>query len=393
VSPRLPYGRQSIDSLDVEALAEAARGDFITQGPTVAEFERALAEACGAPYAVAVSSGTAALHLAALAAGVGPGDAMVVPTMTFVASANAAVYCGATPLLIDIDPATRNLSVDKLAAALDGAPAKAVVAVHYAGLPAPMAEVARLARARGAAVIEDACHALGAQYLDGDRWHRVGECAHSDMTCFSFHPVKHITTGEGGAVTTSSEALYRRLLRLRSHGITKDPAECRASEGPWYYEMVELGWNYRITDLQCALGRSQLAKLPRFVERRREIAARYDRAFADLSTVVTPPEPPGFRSSYHLYPLWLDEQRLGRSRRAVFEALQERGIGVQVHYIPVHLHPFYKDRFGTRPGQFPEAERFYRGEISIPMYPALNDSEVSHVIDEIRTAVERKAVA
>ncbi len=388
-SPRLPYGRQWIDADDVAAVTAAVESDFLTQGPAVAEFELALAAACDAPYAVALSSGTAALHLAAVAAGLGPGDLLVTSPITFVASANCAVYCGADVGLVDIDPVTRNLSPTGLARFLDGEPrTKAIVAVDYAGLPADLPALSRLARAHGALLIEDACHALGARYRDESGQLRTVGCgAHADMTVFSFHPVKHITTGEGGAITTRSKELYERLLRLRSHGIERDPARLEEHHGPWYYEMQELGWNYRITDLQCVLGRSQLRRLEGFVARRRAIAELYRAGFAGVPGIVTPVEPEGLRSSYHLYPLWFDEALLGRSRRTIFEALQERGLGVQVHYVPVHLQPFYRRRLQLRPGQLAEAERFYHGAISIPMYPKLDDADVARVVRTVREVV------
>ena len=389
--PTLPYGRQWIDEDDVAAVAKACSADLVTQGPQLAAFERALAARCNAPYAVATSSGSAALHLAAAAVGLGVGDVAITSPLTFVATASAAVHCGATPHFVDIDPATRNLSPEALERALattESTP-RAIFPVHYAGLPAEPVRIAALARAHGAVVIEDASHALGARYRDEHGvWHEVGSCAHADLTCFSFQAVKHVTTGEGGAVTTRCEALYRRLLSLRNHGIARDPSTFVESDehlvGPWYYEVQGLGWNYRITEMQCALGLSQLRRLEAFVERRRAIAARYHQAFADLRGVTLPIEPGHLRHAWHLYPLWLDEERLGRGRREVFEAMRARGLGVQVHYIPVHLHPYYRRRFGTRPGEFPEAERYYRGAISIPLYPRLADDEVEHVVSVVR---------
>ena len=394
----LPYGRQSIEADDVAAIVEAAQAPFITQGPQVAAFERALAEWCGAPYAVAVSSGTAALHLAALAAGVTPGQVSLTSPLTFVASANAALYCGGTPRFSDVEAATGNLDVDLLMRALRRHPSpRLVVPVHYAGLPANMPAIGALCREAGAMVVEDACHALGARYrsVDADgreRWHRVGACDHSDMTCFSFHPVKHITTGEGGAITTRNEALYRRLLSLRSHGIVREPGELRGrdeDQGPWYYEMQSLGFNYRITDLQCALGRSQLKKLPEFLERRREVAARYGEALGGIDGLVLPAVPEGSEHAFHLYAVRVDEERLKRRRRAIFEALRGAGLGVQVHYLPIHLQPYYRERFATHPGQFPEAERFYRREISLPMFPGMSDADVARVVEAVRAAVRR----
>jgi perosamine synthetase len=389
--PLLPYGRQTIEEEDAEAVRRVLFSDYLTTGPEVDAFEAELAAAVGAPYAVAVSSGTAALHLAALALDTAPGDTWITSPLTFVASANAGVYCGATPELVDIDPVTRNLSPERLAERLRRGPRpKAIVAVHYAGLPAAMPQLRRLTADAGVALIEDACHALGARYRDGSDWFSVGACAHSDLACFSFHPVKHITTGEGGAITTRSRDLYERLRTLRTHGIVRDPARLeQPSEGPWYYELQALGFNYRIPDIECALGRAQLTRLGRFVERRRRIAALYREGLTGVAGVVLPAEPDGFESSYHLYPVWFDETVTGKSRRQIFAELQAARLGVQVHYIPVHHQPLYRHRFGMAPGQFPESDRFYAGEISIPMYPKLTDDDVRRVIETVRRVVVR----
>lgn len=391
----LPYGRQWIEEDDVAAVTEVLRSDWLTTGPWVERFEAALAEAVGARYAVAVCNGTAALHLACRAAGVGTGDVVVTSPITFVASANCALYCGATPAFVDIDPETRNLSPARLRQALAiardaGQPARgAVLPVHYGGLPCAMLEVGTVAGEHGLVVIEDACHALGVQYLAEDgSWCCVGSCRHSAMAVFSFHPVKHITTGEGGAVTTNDPELYRRLLLLRSHGITRDPDRLGAHPGGWYYEQQELGFNYRLTDIQAALGLSQLRKLGRFVARRRALAAFYKEALAGLEEVLTlPPEPEGYRSAYHLYAVQLRGERLRGGRRAVYDALRAAGIGVQVHYIPVHLQPYYRDRFGYRAGDFPAAEAYYEGTLSLPMYPVRGDADAERVAAVVRETV------
>lgn len=385
-SDRLPYARHFVDDDDLASVMEAMRGDLLTQGPQLATFERELAQACDVPYAVAVSSGTAALHIAALAANLGPGDNFVTSPLTFVASASAGVLCGATPRFVDIDRATRNLSVDQLARALDATPRpKAIVPVHYGGWPVAMPRVHALARQAGAVVIEDACHALGAEYRDDHgAWQRVGSCRHSDMTCFSFHPVKHITTGEGGAITTRSEELYRRLLRLRSHGIERDPDRMSEDHGPWYYEVVETAPNYRLSDILAALGRTQLRRLKGWVARRRALARQYDQELAGIRGLVLPAGAEHARSAYHLYPVWVDEEACGQSRREVFGALHERGIAVQVHYVPVHLFPHYRQRFGTAPGQYPEAERFYGGAISLPLFPQMTDDDLTRVVHALR---------
>lgn len=391
----IPYGHQWIEEDDVAAVTEVLRSDWLTTGPWVERFEGALAEAVGARYAVAVCNGTAALHLACLAAGVGPGDVVVTSPITFVASANCALYCGAMPIFVDIDPETRNLSPVRLRhaagiAKFAGRPLQgAVIPVHYAGLPCALPEVAAVAGAHGLVVIEDACHALGAEYrVEDGSWCRVGSCRHSAMAVFSFHPVKHITTGEGGAVTTNDPELYRRLLLLRNHGITRDPDRLGAQPGGWYYEQQELGCNYRLTDIQAALGLSQLRKLDRFVARRRALAALYDVALAGLDELLTlPPEPEGYWSAYHLYAVQLRLERLRGGRRAVYDALRAAGIGVQVHYLPVHLQPYYRDRLGYEAGDFPAAEAYYEGTLSLPMYPQLSDADAARVAATLRQTI------
>ena len=343
----LPYSTQTIEADDLRAVRDALRSAWITQGPAVGRFEEAFARAAGAKHAVAFSSGTAALHACAVAAGLGPGDEAVVPPLTFVATANAVLYAGATPRFCDVEADTGLLDPKALEAALTRR-TKAVFPVDYAGHPCDLDAVRRIAKRRGLVVIEDAAHALGARY----RGRAVGGLA--DLTVFSFHPVKHITTGEGGMVTTDDDGLRRRLLSFRSHGITKDPAEMSRDEGPWYYEMVELGYNYRLTDLQCALGASQLKKAEGFVRARRRRAALYDRLLLDVPEVEGPVERPWARHAYHLYPIRLRPG--GPSRRTVFERLRAGGLGVQVHYIPVHLQPYYRKRFKTGPGLCPRAE-------------------------------------
>lgn len=381
----IPYGHQSISETDFQAMLEALRSDWITQGPWVDRFEQKLATTCGARFAVAVSSGTAALHLAALAAGIGEGDTIAVPTLTFVASANCVLYCGGRPALLDISPDTLNMDVEalkKLSSRVENL--KAVIPVHFAGLPCAMEPINRIAKERGSIVIEDASHALGARWRDsGGVWHSIGSCSHSDMACFSFHPVKHITTGEGGAILTNHEDLYHKLKTLRSHGIVKDRYQLPADSGGWYYEMRMLGFNYRISDFQCALGFSQLDRLPEWVARRRAIAARYRSEFRDTSWIRFQYEPDGYESSYHLMVIEVDK------RQALFTRLREKGFGVQVHYIPVHLQPHYQKRFGWQPGDLPQAEAYYQKAISLPLFPSLTDSQVDSVIAAVReTACE-----
>jgi UDP-4-amino-4,6-dideoxy-N-acetyl-beta-L-altrosamine transaminase len=375
----IPYGRQSIGEDDVRAVAEVLRSDFLTQGPAVPAFESAVAAYCGAAHAVAVSSATSALHLACLALGVGPGDSVWTSPITFVASANCARYCGAEVDFVDVDPVTWNLSVAALAerlerAARSGKLPKVVIPVHLGGAPCDMPAIADLARRYGFRVIEDASHAIGARC----RGEPVGGCAHSDVSVFSFHPVKIITTGEGGMAVTNDPALARRMALLRSHGVTRDPAEMtEPPHGGWYYQQVALGFNYRMTDIQAALGRSQLAHLDEWIEARNRLADRYDRALAELP-LVTPTRPEGGRSAFHLYVVLV---KGGASmRRQVYDHLREHGVGVNVHYIPVHLQPDYR-RLGFEPGAFPEAERYYERALSLPMFPALTGAQQRRVMD------------
>ena len=385
----IPYGKHHIDEDDIQAVVDVLRSGLLTQGPAVESFEHAVADYVGAKYAVAVSSGTAALHLAALAAGVGPGTTLVTSPITFVASANAGLYAGGKVAFADIDPDTINISPAALASVLAANPnTKAVVPVHFAGLPCDMPAIKALADKAGAAVIEDAAHALGASYPDG---RRVGCCAHSLMTIFSFHPVKAIAAGEGGMIMTNDDAVYRRLLRLRSHGINKldDPflmseqAYTNGVQNPWYYEMQELGFHYRITDIQCALGASQLKKLDRFLARRRELVKRYDERLAGISH-VTPAQSFGRdRSGHHLYVLRIDFSSCGKSRAALMNALRARGIGSQVHYIPVPMQPCYRDQAGAAQ-DLPNAFSYYAQALTIPLYYELSDEDQEAVIGALQ---------
>lgn len=350
----IPYGRQSVDDADIAAVVEVLRGDWLTQGPHVDAFEDRLCEITNARFAVAFSSGTAALHAAAHAAGLGPGDTVHTSPLTFAASANAAIYVGATPGLVDIDPATLNIDLAAVPPHAD-----ALVAVHYAGLPLDLTKLPDRPRV----VIEDAAHAIGAHTPDGP----VGNCARSDLCCFSFHPVKTVTTGEGGAVTTNDAELAARLRRFRHHGIEPLP-----NEGPWVYDIPEPGFNYRLTDLQAALGTSQLAKLERFVARRNELASQYRERLAALPIVLPPPAPPGVRHGYHLFPIQVAE------RARVVSELRARGIGVQVHYVPIHRFTAYKS-FGLRAEDFPNCEAVYAGLLSLPLYPAMSDADLETV--------------
>ena len=357
----IPYGRQQIDADDIAAVVEVLGGDWLTCGPAVERFEATVCEVTGARFAVAMANGTAALHGALWAAEIGDGGLVATSPLSFHASASCALYVGADVALVDIDPATLNADVRRVPAC------DAFVAVHYAGLPIDLGALGR----RPWFVIEDAAHALGAVTPDGP----VGNCAHSDMCCFSFHPVKSVTTAEGGAVTTNSAELAERLRLFRSHGSVPRP-----EQGDWYYEIDELGYNFRISDVQCALGASQLTKLERFVARRNEIAARYRDELADLPIVLPPAAPPGWRHAYHLFPVRV------RNRRAVYDALRADGIGVQVHYVPVYRHPVYA-RLGFYASDFPATEHAYERLLSLPMYPGLTDAQQDHVITRVRAAV------
>jgi UDP-4-amino-4,6-dideoxy-N-acetyl-beta-L-altrosamine transaminase len=380
----LPYGRQWIDEEDVAAVIEILRSDWITQGPIIERFEEALARAVGARFAVAFSSGTAALHGASFAAGIEPGDEVVTSPLAFAASANTVLYQGGRPVFADVSPDTGNLDPALAARALTPR-TKAFLPVDYAGHPADLDAFQAMARERGLLVIEDGAHALGAKLLD----RAVGSLA--DLTAFSFHPVKTITTGEGGAVTTDDETLARRLRRFRTHGITRETEELAQSDlerGPWYYEMQELGFNYRITDLQCALGLTQLKRLDAFVQRRQAIVDRYLDAFGQDPALLVPAVRRGVEPAWHLFPLRLRLGRLRAGRREVFEALRARGLGVQVHYIPIPLHPYYRKRFGYAPGDFPEAEAYYAAEISLPLFPRMTDGDVGDVIAIVRSVID-----
>ena len=388
----IPYGFHHIDDDDINAVVQVLRHGALTQGPAVEAFEQALADYVGARYAVAVASGTAGLHLAALAAGVGPGTSLITTPITFVASANAALYAGGAPEFADIDPATVNISPAALTEALGRHPdTRVVVPVHFGGLPCDMPAIHDVATRAGAVVIEDAAHALGATYPDG---RRVGCCAHSLMTVFSFHPVKLIAAGEGGLITTNDPQVYRHLLRLRSHGINKldDPLMCPeqgvtgTTVNPWYYEMQELGYHYRITDMQCALAMSQLKKLDRFLARRRELAHAYDRAFAGM-THLRPAQPDRRDDSgLHLYVVRINFAAAGITRAELMLALRSRGIGSQVHYIPVPAQPLYQQR-GHTLSAYPQAQAYYNECLTIPLFYDLSDAQQAQVVAALQELV------
>lgn len=380
----IPYGRQSIDASDIEAVLDVLRSDWLTQGPAVPAFEQALAQRMGNAFAVASNSATSSLHLACLALGLKPGDSLWTSPNTFVASANCARYCGAEVDFVDIDPETRNLSAeclkDKLVQAKRaGRLPKIVVPVHFAGHPCDMAAIGALAQEFGFRVIEDASHAVGAL----SQGEPVGRGTWSDVTVFSFHPVKIITTAEGGAALCRDPAIAAAMARLRSHGIVRGAEMTGGADDPWLYEQQDLGFNYRMTELQAALGLSQLAKLDGFLDRRSAIARAYDEAFADLDAVRLPVELAGVRSAWHLYAIALANPAW---RRPLFDTLRAAGLGVQVHYIPVHTQPYYR-QLGFAPGMFPAAEDYYARAISLPMFPAMSDADVATTIDIVRRAV------
>ena len=367
--PFIPYGRQSIDDDDIAAVVEVLRSDWLTTGPTVDRFEEALAAATGSAHAVAVANGTAALHAAIYAAGVEAGDEVVVTPMTFAASANCAIYQGATPVFADVRPDTLLLDPQQVATKITDR-TRAVVAVDYAGQPCDYDQLRALCAEHGLVLVADACHALGGSYGGAP----VGTLA--DLSVFSFHPVKHLCTGEGGAITTDDAGRAARLRLFRNHGISSDHRQ-RAAQGSWFYEMVDLGFNYRLTDIQCALGLSQLAKQPAWLARRRAIAASYDEALRSMAGVEPLGLSPDREHAYHLYVVLLDP---GVDRQAVFCGLRDAGIGVNVHYVPVHLHPYYRQRFGTGEGLCPVAEGAYQRMLSLPMFPTISDEDVARVL-------------
>ncbi len=381
MTSRLPYGKQSIGPEEHDLVREVLDSDWLTQGPRLSQFEQALRNLCGVRHTFAVTNGTDALLLACRAAGLGPGDKFITTPNTFAATANAAVMCGAEPVFVDIDPNTLNIDPLLVEKALAADPTiKVILPVHFAGHVCPLEQLSALAEQYSAIIIEDACHAIGGQWQDRDlQWHPVGSCTHSTLTCFSFHPVKCMTTGEGGAVTTNDDRLAQRLGLLRSHGITKNESLLEKNDGGWYYEMHDLGINARLTDLQAAIGLAQIKRLPDWQLRRLKLVQQYDADLADLDQVSTQARPQGEdRHCYHLMII-----RTSR-RRQLYDFLHSQGILVQVHYIPLHLQPYYRRVFGTGSGLCPEAEKYYSEALSLPLFPAMSDHDQARTVAAVR---------
>lgn len=377
----IPYGKQWINEDDINAVVEVLKSEYLTTGPKIKEFEQKFADYVGSKYAVAIANGTAALHAACYAAGIDEGDEVITTSMTFAASSNCILYCGGTPIFADIDPKTYNVDPEDIKRKITSK-TKAFIPVHYTGQPCNMDEIHKIAKEYNLLVIEDASHALGATY----KGKMIGSI--SDMTTFSFHPVKHITTGEGGMITTDDEELYKKLILFRTHGITRniDLLENK-DEGPWYYEQLDLGYNYRITDIQCALGINQLNKIDDFVARRRKIVKRYNEAFKNLEEVVIPCQDKSVNSSWHLYVMKFNLEKVKVERREIFEALRKEGLGVNVHYTPVYYFPYYK-KLGYKKGLCPNAEELYERIITLPLYPKMSDEDVEYVIQGVYKIVK-----
>ncbi len=378
----IPYGKQDIDKCDIAEVVKILKSDFITQGPAVKKFEEKLASYCGSKYAVAVSNGTAALHIACLAAGLTRSDEAITTPITFLSTANSILYTGARPVFADIDYETLNIKPEEVKKKITKK-TKVILPVHFAGLPCDMREIFKIAKGGNIGVIEDGCHSLGAEYKDRGKWIKVGSCGYSDMTVFSFHPVKHITTGEGGAITTNNKKLYEKLMALRTHGVYKTSSMMK-KHGLWYYEMRELGFNYRITDFQCALGLSQLKKLGKFLKKRRVIANIYNEAFKNINGVDITLVNKEKRHAYHLYILKIDFEKFKTTRRNFVLKLRREGILTQMHYIPVYRQPYYAKRYPHKVKNFPMAEKYYKKALSIPMYSAMSGKEIKKVVAVVK---------
>jgi len=376
---RIPYGHQLLDGNDIKEVVKVLKSDFLTQGPKIKEFEDALCKYTGAKYAVSLSSGTAALHLACIASGIKSKDEVITSPITFVASANCILYCGAKPVFADIQEETVNIDPDEIKKKLTRN-TKAIIPVDFAGHPCDLEEIYAIAKKNGLLVIEDAAHALGAEYKGS----KIGSCKYSDMTIFSFHPIKSITTGEGGSILTNNRQIYQWLLLLRNHGITKARGEfINKNAGDWYYEMQHLGFNYRLTDLQSALGISQLRKIDKFLRRRREIADIYNKELSAIDEIILPIERPYVKSSWHIYQIRLKAAK----RKHIFKELKKAGIGVQVHYIPVYLQPYYRNNLRYKENNYPVAKRYYRETLTLPLFPAMADSDIKYVVTALKKAL------
>ncbi|MCQ6333859.1 MULTISPECIES: UDP-4-amino-4,6-dideoxy-N-acetyl-beta-L-altrosamine transaminase [Bacillus cereus group] len=381
----LPYGQQQIDEYDIQAVVDVLKGDFLTTGPMVQQFEEAIAKYVGAKYAVSFSNGTAALHAACYAAGITEGDEVITTPMTFVASANCILYQGAKPVFADIDNETYNISPKSIEEKITNK-TKAIIPVHFTGQPVELEAIKKIAKKNNLIIIEDAAHALGATYKNK----KIGSIG--DMTMFSFHPVKHITTGEGGVITTNNPLFYEKLVQFRTHGIERNPKKLLENHGPWYYEMQFLGYNYRITDIQAALGLSQLSKLDSFIKIRKKYVDIYSKEFSCLSEIIIPKQLPQTSSSWHLYIIRLNTKLLKCNRKEFYEALQRENIGVNVHYIPVHLQPFYQ-KLGYEKGICPQAENVYEEIITLPLFPKMTEADVWDVIQAVRKVLLFYSVA
>ncbi|MBN4080859.1 UDP-4-amino-4,6-dideoxy-N-acetyl-beta-L-altrosamine transaminase [Caldithrix abyssi] len=380
----ISYGKQSIDQDDIEAIIEVFKSEWLTQGPAVETFENDLKNYFGAEHACAAANGTAALHLTALALGWQSGDIVLTTPITFLATANCIVYAGAKPDFVDIDPVTYTINPNQLEEIVknyqaEGKKVKAVIGVDYAGHPCDWKALREIANKYDLQLVNDNCHAMGASYV-GDKQYAV---KYADVVTQSYHPVKHITTGEGGAILTNHVEIDEKLRRLRTHGMTKEPNQMESNDGPWYYEMHEIGYNYRITDFQCALGSSQLKRLDQFVEKRRDVAKKYDDSFLNIDNLMTPEAQNSVDHAYHLYPLQIDFDKLVLAKPKFFKRMKDSGINLQVHYIPVHLQPFYQKNYGFNVGDFSVSESFYRNEVSLPIYPDLTNDNVALVVNQI----------
>ncbi len=376
----IPYGKQFIDDDDIKAVVDVLKGDWLTCGPKVLEFEEKLAEYCGAKYAVAVSSGTGALELSYMAIGIKQGDEVITTPLTFAATTNALIYLGAKPVFVDVEPDSLNIDPSLIEKAITEK-TKAIAIVDFAGRPCEIDKINEIAKKHNLFVIEDGAHSIGAEY----KGNKVGGLV--DLTCFSFHPVKAMTTGEGGAVLTNNKEFYERMKALRHQGVVKKP-----EKGGWYYEIEEPSHNFRITDFQCALGISQLKKLDNFITKRRDIARQYNEAFAGIQEMILPRQGEDMKSAWHIYPIQFKLDRLKMNRRELFDSFKEQGIGVQVHYMPLHLHPFYQKAFGYQAGDFKIAEGYYEQAITIPLYPTMTDEDVKKVIDTVKGIISENAI-